>query len=207
MKQCRNSHKVQFSSRSITNVSLEEEEVLKLKKKNNTDLKDYEMIDNVIANNFLMRSLDTNSRYSSNYPRKQIIKEMSLYTVDAGTTIFKQGNIGFFFYILREGSVDLYINEIFVKTIKPNECFGELALLHNSPRTGTIKATKNCEFWVLERKNFRKIVEFINQINYEENRKFIQSIPILGNALDIILSFHRQRTKNNPLLKFQQGDL
>ncbi len=104
---------------------------------------------------------------------------MSLCSVDSGTVLFKQGNIGFFFYILREGSVDLYINEELKKTIKTKESFGELALLHNSPRSGTVKATKNCEFWVLERKNFRKIVEFISQINYEENKKFIQSIPIL----------------------------
>lgn len=104
---------------------------------------------------------------------------MSLCNVDAGTTLFKQGSLGYYFYIVKEGLVDLYINDDLVKTIKPKESFGELALLHNSPRSGTIKTTENCEFWVLERKNFRKIVDFINQINYEENRKFIQSIPIL----------------------------
>lgn len=104
---------------------------------------------------------------------------MSLCSVDAGTVVFKQGQIGTFFYILREGALDLFINDQLVKTIKPKESFGELALLHRSARSGTVKASKYCEFWVLERKNFRKIVDFINQINFEENKKFIQSIPIL----------------------------
>jgi cGMP-dependent protein kinase len=108
---------------------------------------------------------------------------MSLCSVESGTVLFKQGNIGFFFYILREGSVDLYINEELKKTIKTKESFGELALLHNSPRSGTVKAITDCEFWVLERKNFRKIVEFISQINFEENKKFIQSIPILCTSI------------------------
>ncbi len=35
---------------------------LKIKKKNNNDFEDYDMIDNVITKNFFMRTLDTNSR-------------------------------------------------------------------------------------------------------------------------------------------------
>ena len=104
---------------------------------------------------------------------------MSLCTVDAGTIVFKQGSIGTFFYILKDGSLDLFINDNLIKTIKAGESFGELALLHRSPRSGTIKAVQFCEFWVLERKNFRKIVDFINEMNFEENKKFVQSIPIL----------------------------
>ena len=104
---------------------------------------------------------------------------MSLCTIVAGTTLFKQGSIGNYFYIVREGSVELYINDLHIKTISPKQSFGEMALLHSAVRSGTIVATSDCEFWVLERKNFRTIVDYINKILYEENRKFIQSIPIL----------------------------
>ena len=109
---------------------------------------------------------------------------MSLCTVEAGITVFKQGSLGNFFYILKEGVVELYINDNLMKTISNWESFGELALLHRAPRSGTIKAVKNCEFWVLERKNFRKIIDFISEIQFEENKKFVQSIPILCKFLN-----------------------
>lgn len=40
----------------------DEASVLKIKKKNNVEFEDYEMIDNVIIKNFFMRTLDVNSR-------------------------------------------------------------------------------------------------------------------------------------------------
>ena len=104
---------------------------------------------------------------------------MSLCTVDSGTTLFKQGSNGNFFYILKQGSVDLYINDSLIKTISPKQSIGELALLHCAARSGTIKATKDCEFWVLERKNFRKIVDFINKILFEEINNLLNIYPIL----------------------------
>jgi signal-transduction protein with cAMP-binding, CBS, and nucleotidyltransferase domain len=106
---------------------------------------------------------------------------MSLCSVQAGSIIFAQGSLGNFFYILKEGQVDLIINNNHIKTLTEGESFGELALLHGAARSGTIKASKDCFLWVLERKNFRKIIDHINHINFEENKKFIQSIPILNN--------------------------
>lgn len=62
LKEQRNSHKIQINTKNINEkVNLEALE-LKIKKKNNSDFEDYEMIDNVITKNFFMRTLDTNSR-------------------------------------------------------------------------------------------------------------------------------------------------
>jgi signal-transduction protein with cAMP-binding, CBS, and nucleotidyltransferase domain len=105
---------------------------------------------------------------------------MSLCTVNSGVTIFDQGSLGNFFYIIKEGEVELFINQNHIKTLIKGESFGELALLHGASRSGTIKASKDCALWVLERKNFRKIIDHINNINFEENKKFIESIPILS---------------------------
>ena len=43
-----------------------------------------------------------------------------------------------------------------------------------------MKAISNCLLWVLERKNFRKIIEHINKITYEENIQFIDSVSVLS---------------------------
>jgi cGMP-dependent protein kinase len=106
---------------------------------------------------------------------------MSLCGVKSGQTVIKEGEIGNFFYILKEGIVDLYIDGNKIKQLEKGESFGELALLHGAPRSATIVAVTDCLFWVLERKNFKKIVDHINQLNYEENKHFVQSISILSN--------------------------
>jgi CRP-like cAMP-binding protein len=56
-----------------------------------------------------------------------------------------------------------------------------LALLHEAKRLESAKAITECYLWVMERKNFRKIVEHITKKHFEENKKFIESIPILAN--------------------------
>ena len=46
----------------VDKANYDEGAVLKIKKKNNVEFEDYEMIDNVITKNFFMRGLDINSR-------------------------------------------------------------------------------------------------------------------------------------------------
>ena len=135
------------------------------------------MINECLQKHFFMRSLDTKTR-------ETIITEMSVGKIVKGTTLFKQNSFGDYFYILKEGSISLYINDIFVKTIAPGESFGELALLHTSPRSGTVKATTDCLLYCLERTKFKKIAESLNEKGFNENKLFIKSIAILGNILN-----------------------
>jgi len=114
---------------------------------------------------------------------------MMLATVTKNKTIFPQNSYGNYFYVISKGSVDLYINNEFVKNLSQGESFGDLALLHNSKRSGTIISVEDTELWCLERRKFRNIVEFINRQSYEENKKFINSIPILGNNISYLSEY------------------
>jgi len=42
--------------------------------------------------------------------------------------------------------------------------------------------------WCLERKKFKQVVDYINNKNFQENRQFIQSIPMLSNLDSTILT-------------------
>ena len=150
-----------------------ESEALTIKKKHNKQIEDRDLIDNCIIKHFFMRTLDAPARL-------EIIKEMSLAYVPEKTIIFKQGSPGNYFYILKSGKANLIIDNVKKITFNVGESFGELALLHGSPRTGTVIAETECYLWVLERKHFRKIVDHIAKLNFEENKNFIQSIPILA---------------------------
>lgn len=160
----------------LEKINDEESKVLKMIKKHNTEYEDKDMINEVISKHFFMRILDKRAR-------QEIIKEMSLCSIDEGVEVFKQGLNGNYFYILKEGTMQLLIDGEFKKDILRGESVGELALIHSTPRSGTLMSKTPCLVWCLERKNFRKIVDVINKLNYEENKQFISSIRMLS-AID-----------------------
>lgn len=158
-----------------------ESEVLKIIKNTNHDLDDLDLIDKCLTKNIFMRNLETAAR-------KEVIKQMSFCFVPNGSVVFSQGAIGNCFYIIKEGKVDLFIDGEQKKSLRYGDSFGELALLHGALRSGTIKTSKDTYMWCLERKKFKQVVEYINKKNFEENRAFIQSIPILNNMNSEIIT-------------------
>lgn len=56
--------------------------------------------------------------------------------------------------------------------------FGELALLHDSPRTATIKTVTKCILWSLKRSDFKQVIEKISIKNYNENIEFTDNVSI-----------------------------
>lgn len=134
------------------------------------------MISEVLAKHFFMRILDKRAR-------AEIVREMTLCSIDEGVEVFKQGLNGSYFYIVKEGILQKFVDGKFKHEVKRAESIGELALIHSSPRDGTLKAKTSAMVWCLERKNFRKIVDVINKMNYEENKNFIGSIRMLS-AID-----------------------
>ena len=150
-----------------------EKEIFTILKIHNDSKEDEKLINDCIEKHFFMKCLNQQAR-------DKVIEEMSLVQVNSNNYIFKQGTIGNYFYILKSGSAELIINNNIVKRLKIGESFGELALLHDAPRSGSIKTISDCLLWTLERKNFRKIIEHINKISYEENLQFIDSVSVLS---------------------------
>ncbi len=60
--------------------------------------------------------------------------------MNKGFILFKEGNPGNFFYIVKEGKLELIYNTNEVKIIQKGESFGELALIQKNLRSGTIKS-------------------------------------------------------------------
>ena len=123
-------------------ISAAETEALVIKQKYNKQSDDKDLIEQCLLQNFFMKALDPQSRM-------EIIKKMPLAYVAKDTVIFKQGNSGSYYYIIKEGKVNLEINGKQIKTMSIGEGFGELALLHGAPRSGTVTAVEECYLWVL----------------------------------------------------------
>ena len=107
-----------------------------------------------------------------------IIEQMKMYIVNSNEIIFNQGSQGSAFFIIASGRLDVLVNENKVNSLKAGDSFGELALIHDTPRTATIKTVLNSTMWVLDRRTFRSILEELNAKNYQENHQFIESIPL-----------------------------
>lgn len=76
--------------------------------------------------------------------------------VSSGETLFHAGDPGNALFIVREGSVELFIKDtvgqkIVLATAGPGDMFGEVAMLDSGPRTATALALTDCELLVLDR--------------------------------------------------------
>ena len=133
--------------------------------------KEIELIKSSLSKHFVFRNLREN--YTS-----VIIHHMRLYTIKPGDVVFTQGSPASNFYVVSKGRLEVIVNTKRIKLLNTGDSFGEMALLHNTPRTATVSALTNCSLWVLDRKTFRSTLELLEQANYEENKTFIESIPV-----------------------------
>ena len=179
-----------------------EKHAMELIQKNNSEKKDYDMIYGIIDKHFFMQSLNKQAR-------DEIITTMSLCKVKEGTTLFKQGAYGSYWYIVNEGTFKLYIDDQYKKDLKRGDSFGEFALMNDAPRSATIKAATDCFVWVLKREAFRKIIDFLFQMNYDENMKFLNSINLpLDSTFKSVLANNliREIYKEGDVI-FREGEL
>jgi MFS family permease len=72
----------------------------------------------------------------------------------AGEEIVHQGDPGDHFYLIKKGTLEVYVDGRKVQGLGPGESFGEIALLRGVPRTATVKAQSDAELYALERRAF-----------------------------------------------------
>jgi CRP-like cAMP-binding protein len=76
----------------------------------------------------------------------------------AGEVIFRQGDTGNCMFVIQDGEVEAIAEsdgrEFRLRTMGPNEFFGEMALFERETRTATIRATKPTRILSIDKKNF-----------------------------------------------------
>jgi uncharacterized membrane protein len=110
---------------------------------------------------------------------------------DKGDTIFNFGDAGDSLYIIRNGSVQVFIenyqgDKIILRENLPGDVFGDISLLDGGPRTATAVSTDETECLVLDRDQLMALV-----------RKHPHS------ALDLLTVMGRRLRATNELLRTQ----
>ena len=132
---------------------------------------------------------------------KQCIDAMEEKNIPAVTDVVKQGEIGDCFYFIVEGDLECKMQFIkvtkegnrkkvekfepkLVKVYGPGDYFGELSLLYQTPRRGTIKTVTDVKAYVLNRTNYKKILKNAKNENMTKKINIFKKVPILQTLTD-----------------------
>lgn len=93
---------------------------------------------------------------------KQLSTVASLATVldiGAGRELIREGQVGREFFLVVEGEAEVTRDGEHVATLGPGTFFGETALLLDQPRNATVVATTDMVVEVIERRDFKGLLE------------------------------------------------
>jgi MFS family permease len=72
----------------------------------------------------------------------------------AGTAVITTGEVGDRFFIVESGELEAQVDGHSASTMGPGDCFGEIALLNDTPRTATVVAQTDSHLLAMERADF-----------------------------------------------------
>ena len=93
------------------------------------------------------------------------IKEMKPCVANRNSYIFKQGDKSGAYYIILEGVCQVEINGEKKRTLTYGDSFGDLGIVYNAPRSASVLALTDCDFVLISRQIFKKVMDDINQNN------------------------------------------
>ena len=94
----------------------------------------------------------------------------------AGDIIFKEGDPGDLMYIVKQGEVDLYIQDQLVETVGKDGFFGEMALIDSKGRSAKAIAKTDAELATLTEKQFIFMVQQTPFFSLRVLRTMVQRI-------------------------------
>lgn len=123
---------------------------------------------------------------------RQLIQVGYRKVVLPGAVLFREGDPGDDFYVVLDGSVEIYAEKLdrLLATIQENQFFGEVSLMLGIPRTATARIAEKTTLFVINRKGFttllqsypslaQQIIEAFGQYQ-EELRERQQQLRALG---------------------------
>ncbi|KAG1669908.1 hypothetical protein FOA52_002434 [Chlamydomonas sp. UWO 241] len=145
-----------------------------------TTVGDYEFVVNSLRNLLLFDKLDR-------FTQQKIVAETYERVIPAGEILIQQGDTGRSaaqLYIVKSGVFEVLERRkgvmVRVNTKERGDCFGEISLMYNCPRSATVAATTDAVVWVLDRETFRFNVQVAAEEGTAQIELFLNSVPLLS---------------------------
>jgi hypothetical protein len=95
----------------------------------------------------------------------QFLEQTSLAS---GAVLFKQGDFGDALYVVKNGALEIYKNDVFgavrVAEVRPGGLVGEMALVENKPRSANVRASEESKLLVLSRASYAELKKLHPQV-------------------------------------------
>jgi MFS family permease len=85
---------------------------------------------------------------------EDVARHTTIVHAPAGADIVREGDPGDRFYVIAAGQVEVTEGGVFRRVEGAGDCFGEIALLRDVPRTATVSALTDVELLALDREPF-----------------------------------------------------
>jgi cAMP-dependent protein kinase regulator len=112
---------------------------------------DKEFIIAAVSDNFIFADVEKEER-------DHLLNAFEEYSATKGTYIITEGEVGDYFYVIQEGTVEYVAQGDRVGVGTKGQSFGEIALLYDCPRRVSVVAGTDCSLWRVDQKSFRQIL-------------------------------------------------
>jgi len=142
----------------------------------------------------LIKSALKNNQLFENFRDAQLEEFVDVFSPESfeeGSTVVRQATHGNTFYIVKSGTLKIYVDTIIdgrkmeTQVGEPygsGSAFGELALLYDSPRVATIRASEACVFWVIDRTAFKGLQLQLKQADHNIKLEHLKRVKV-GNQM------------------------
>ena len=126
--------------------------------------------------------------------QKAIVDAFEPCDAIADTFVIRQGETGEKFYFVENGKLDIFVknssggNAKVGSTLTEGSSFGELALMYNTPRAASIKASSDSKLWTIDRNTYRNIVVHFKAMRNKQYMDFVRQVEIKGKKLGALMS-------------------
>ena len=136
-------------------------------------ISDKKLLKDILSNHFLFKNKTTQLILS-------VIESLEMMIVHKNTILFNKGDKGDYFYIIKEGKIELITEYGLKKILNVNDTFGELALIQNKKRTASAKTIENCKILLLNGKKFREIISEKTETELKARMNILEESPIFS---------------------------
>jgi cAMP-dependent protein kinase regulator len=160
---------------------------------------DMDILNIALKSDFIFSSLHENEL-------KPLIDAFEPCTFKAGDVIINQGDVGDYFYILKDGEVNCTVDGKIVKTISERgSSFGDLSLLFSSLRAASVIAINEINsLFRVDRKTFQYLLKLQTKKSSDEKISLLRGIPFLEN----LPTYAINKLANNMIpYKFEENEI